>query len=1016
MDNFTDFSKIVNLEKTEKDNLLNEKTDNDFKTSYVTIADVSFDVYSVKNEIVVDKNDGKLNASDCKKDTKRQNLSDIKSDLANANDFKLASLNVRSLFPKVDEVATFVKTFNFSVFIVNESWLDESISDNDIQIPGYDVIRRDRNRQGGGVCIYIMSNLKYSILQGYGIDIESAWICIDIYSKKIVVGTVYRPPSANKFYDDSILNELEKLTAMNENVILLGDLNVDCLKNNVSQTNFIGCLEDIFSMTQLVNEPTRETPTSVSLIDVILSTKPELHGVTDVLRVAMSDHYCVQTTLNKQVNNNVKHNSLTFRNFKSFQIERFLEDVKLMVKNLNSEDNLLILWLNFKNGFLETSNKHAPFVTRRLKNRTNRWMSYDTIKLMYRRDHVKQKAVKFKCQTKWNEYRKLRNQVTMQIRTEKNNYYLQQSKQCDNNPKNVWKFLNKVIKNKNMVPPPNDLLPDELNEYFSTIGEDTAKKYFERSNEQSYPWKGPNFTTSSFTFREVDLDIVLKLLKNLGDTSSNDVLGFDGKLMFLSAAIIAPLITKMFNMSLKNGIVIDDWKVSNVTPVFKGGDDRYEKGNYRPISVISHIAKILEKIVQKQLVQYLIENELLCIDQSAYRKFHNTQTSLHKCNEDWIDNLCDNVFTAVCFLDIRKCFDTIDHEILIDKLKRYGIVNTEASWFRSYLKDRSQFVKCNGKMSNKCFVPIGVPQGSVLGPVLFSLFVNDINCHVYPSAINLYADDTLLYSVGNSCNEASEKLQMSLDEICKWYYGNRLALNENKSKCMLITSKYRTRQGNDLLHVNMNDTNIEQVRAVKYLGVTIDENLTWNDHISVLCKNIGFKVSILARIRNMVTPEMLKIVYNSIIQPSIDYAITVWGHTSLENLNKVQRLQNKAARIICNDFDYINTRGIDLVKQLKWMNVNERFLYFERLLMFKCIHGMAPDYLTNGIIMDIEIRNVNTRTHDMNVYIPFPKNELAKQSIYYSAGQNWNDLQPDLKEITNINGFKKALKRNVNIA
>ena len=312
----------MNLEKTEKDNLLNEKTDNDFKTSYVTIADVSFDVYSVKNEIVVDKNDGKLNASDCKKDTKRQNLSDVKSDLANTNDFKLASLNVRSLFPKVDEVATFVKTFNFSVFIVNESWLDESISDNDIQIPGYDVIRRDRNRQGGGVCIYIMSNLKYSILQGYGIDIESAWICIDIYSKKIVVGTVYRPPSANKFYDDSILNELEKLTAMNENVILLGDLNVDCLKSNVSQTNFIGCLEDIFSMTQLVNEPTRETPTSVSLIDVILSTKPELHGVTDVLRVSMSDHYCVQTTFNKQVNNNVKHKSLTFRNYKKFEIFR----------------------------------------------------------------------------------------------------------------------------------------------------------------------------------------------------------------------------------------------------------------------------------------------------------------------------------------------------------------------------------------------------------------------------------------------------------------------------------------------------------------------------------------------------------------------------------------------------------------------------------------------------------------------------------------------------------------------
>ena len=1008
----------MNLEKYDNECGIIAKFDNDNK-AIAEISNVSCDIYSGKSnpendEVLIRKNN-EVNASVYKTDTSKKYSNDFKQIDANENEFRLACLNTRSLFPKLDEVVNFVKTYNFSVFVVNESWLDESVGDLNIQIPGYNVVRRDRNRQGGGVCIYVMSNLKYTVLNGYGIDIESAWICVNIDSGKVVVGTVYRPPSADKLYDDSILNELEKITAMYENVILLGDLNIDCLKKGLSQTNFIGHLEDLFSMTQLVSEPTRETTTSVSLIDVILSTKPHLHSATNVLKVTMSDHYCVQTTLNMQMENNVKHKSLTFRNYKKFEIKRFLDDIKLVVHDLNEENDLQTLWEKFKKKFLETSNNHAPLVTRRLKNRVNQWMTHDVVKLMYRRDHVKQKAVKSKCQTKWNEYRKLRNQVTMQIRTEKNKYYLQQSKQCANNPKSVWKFLNKVINNKNMIPPPNDLLPDELNEYFSTIGEETANKYFERSNDQSYPWKGPNFTTGTFNFDEVDSDNVLKLIKALGDSSANDVLGFDGKLLFLSATLIAPLITKMFNMSLTNGIVIDDWKISNVTPVFKGGDDKYEKSNYRPISVISHIAKILEKLVQKQLVQYLIKNELLCTDQSAYRKFHNTQTSLHRCNEDWIDNLCDDVFTAVSFLDIRKCFDTIDHQILIDKLERYGIVKIEASWFKSYLENRSQYVKCNGKLSSKCYVPIGVPQGSVLGPVLFSLFVNDINCHVYPSAVNLYADDTLLYSVGNSCKEASDKLQMSLDEICKWYSGNRLALNENKSKCMLITSKHRTRLDDNQIDVNINGTNIEQVRTVKYLGVTIDENLTWNDHISALCKNLGFKISTLSRIKNMVTPEMLKTVYNSIIQPTIDYAITVWGHTSAENLSKIQRLQNKAARIICNNFDYINTRGIDLVKQLKWMNVNERFLYFERLLMFKCIHGMAPDYLTNNIVMDIEVRNVNTRTHDMNVYIPFPKNELAKRSFYYSGGKNWNDLRDNVKEVINIDGFKIKLKRNLSI-
>jgi len=154
-------------------------------------------------------------------------------------------------------------------------------------------------------------------------------------------------------------------------------------------------------------------------------------------------------------------------------------------------------------------------------------------------------------------------------------------------------------------------------------------------------------------------------------------------------------------------------------------------------------------------------------------------------------------------------------------------------------------------------------------------------------------------------------------------------------------------------------------------------------------------------------------IYISIIQPTIDYAITIWGHTTMINLNKIQRLQNLAARIILNDFDYINTRGINLVKQLKWMNVLERRKYFEQLLMFKCIHGMAPEYLCDHVNMEIEVRYVQTRSHDMNVYVPFPKNELAKKSFYYSAAKNWNSLSGKVKELGTIECFKRCLKKDI---
>ena len=924
--------------------------------------------------------------------------------------FKIGCLNVRSLYPKLEEVTTFLTTNHFDIFGINESWLDSSFSDKNVEIDGYDIYRKDRNRHGGGVCIYVKSHLECKIIHDDNVEIESLWLTLTINSKEFIIGTVYRPPNANIVYNEQILDEIERLKNLYEHMILLGDLNYDC---SHSSSNFVNELEELFCMTQLVNEPTRETLTSSSIIDIILTTVPEQHISTNVLKVSMSDHYCIQTILQNVNNLKTSHNLITFKDYKCFVKQNFIQDIsnafhdgKLM------GSNVLDLWINFKMKFLEISDKHVPLVTRRMKKRFKPWVTHDIIQMMYKRDYLKKLAIKTGCQIKWNEYRSVRNKITFMIKKGKKEYFHKESLQCKNDPKSTWKLINKVLNNRNNVSPPTKLTAKDFNDYFSTIGENTAKEYFINDNDGSHPWKGPNFTTTEFKFIDIQVDSVLKLLKGLGEYSNCDILGFDSKLLYYSAEIIAPYISLMINLSFQEGCVVDDWKISKVTPIFKGGDDKFSKTNYRPISVISHIAKVVEKVVQRQIMQYLMENDLVCVDQSAYRRYHNTQTSLHKCTEDWIDNICDKEYTAVCFLDIRKCFDTIDHKILLTKLSRYGINDLEALWFSSYLRNRSQFVKCNGEISSKCHVPIGVPQGSVLGPILFSLFVNDISSHVYPCSVNLYADDTLLYCTGHDVTEATEKLQVSLNEVSKWYNGNRLALNADKSKCMVIASKHQTRN-ECIMNVSLNNTTMEQVKNVKYLGVIIDSNLTWNDHVSTLCKNLSYKVSQLSRSRNIVTKEMMLTIYNSIIQPTIDYAITVWGHTTMTNINKIQRLQNLSARIIVDNFDYINVRGVDLVKELKWMNVSERIKYFEQLLMFKCIHGMAPDYLCDQVTMEIDIRNVVTRSHDMNMHVPFPKNEFARKSVFYSGAKNWNSLSGDNKDTASIDCFKRKLKRDM---
>ena len=203
-----------------------------------------------------------------------------------------------------------------------------------------------------------------------------------------------------------------------------------------------------------------------------------------------------------------------------------------------------------------------------------------------------------------------------------------------------------------------------------------------------------------------------------------------------------------------------DWKFSKVTPVYKGKGSKADMNNYRPISVICHVAKLVEKVVQRQLLHYLLSNDLISVDQSAYRPMHNTQTALHRVVDSWIDNVCDGLITGVCLLDIRKCFDTIDHDLLKQKLGYYGVKDIEYQWFSDYLNNRSQVVFHNKTLSNKNDMTIGVPQGSVLGPILFMLFVNDISQNSNVGTCNLYADDTIVYCQGDSVDDVKENYKV----------------------------------------------------------------------------------------------------------------------------------------------------------------------------------------------------------------------------------------------------------------
>jgi len=637
----------------------------------------------------------------------------------------IAHWNVRSIMNKRDEIEHFILTNNIDILAISETWLNDYITNAELRIPNYSIVRQDRNRDGGGVMFYCRDSLRSIRVDFTFSNVECVWVKLVVNHQNMIVGCVYRPPSSNVHFLNNFFDVLEQAFDVSEQVIVVGDLNYDCLAPKVSSE--ITSIESCFNMSQLVKDATRVTLQTKSLIDVVLSNVPELHSETKVMLNNASDHYPVLTKFKVEARCNT-HNVVSFRDYKNFNVNNFVHDlserlgdvyVHLTDSSVLSAVDPEVLWENFKQIFIDVSNLHAPFKTMRLKQNHKPWVTYDIVALMHRRDYVHKLAVRSKNNEDWEEYKRLRNLVTQRIRDAKRNYFHQSFYQNRNDPKKLWKCINKALGKDYHDSPPSDLSANDFNDFFSSIGSKTVAANVNsfNSNSNNTVWKNPPCVYDfNFTYAEI-IDIVL-LLKKLPSESSCDVLGFDSKLLFLSCDIIAPVITLIVNASLYHSVLPSDWKFSRVTPVFKGKGSKSNCNNYRPISVITHIAKLVERVVQKQLLSYLISHDLINIDQSAYRPMHNTQTALHRVVDEWLENIEEGLLTGVCFLDIRKCFDTIDHNVLLWKMERYGIRGRELEWFKNYLSGRSQVVK-HKTLSEAKFLNVGIPQGSVLGPNLF---------------------------------------------------------------------------------------------------------------------------------------------------------------------------------------------------------------------------------------------------------------------------------------------------------
>ena len=918
--------------------------------------------------------------------------------------------NVYHLYNKLHDVCMLLNDVQpLHLLGISETRLNPNHDDNSIQIPNYSIFRKDAKLPGEtGMAMYIHQSIAPFTTRRADLEsnrVECLWVDIrPSMSHALTVGFIYRNPASTYSWFDDFVHMMDLVNAKSSNVLLLGDFNLDLLKSHPAWESTYS----LFGLSQLIKCPTRVTPTSATLLDHIYTNINNRIINPRLSTISLSDHSPVMCTWSCKLPK-VKgkgHTTIEYRSFKNFDKDSFLMDLHVadfsQIYQCDDPNNALTVWYDI---FKNIVDKHAPVRRKRVKHAVMpKWLTPEIIQAMKDRDRLKKHK-------QFDEYKKKRNTISTMVKEAKKSYF---SNIIENDCEisTIWRAMNDItgkIK-KTKTDSSIQCSADDFNRHFLNIADsvlnsssgETKTNYSMSANLVQFCNEklGPNDT---FQIPCVSVHEVGKYITDLSNKKSTGSDGISSFLLKLSLPYIVEPLTFIYNLCIDKAIFPDSLKLAKVVPLAKSKDIS-DPNNFRPISLLSVVSKPLERHVQKHLLKFLEDHNLFYPFQSGFRHKHSCQSALIRLCDSLLSSINNDEVCGAVFLDFKKAFDLVNHSILLQKLALYVRHTPTIDFFQSYLDKRKQRVLVNGCYSQEGTVKCGVPQGSILGPILFGIFINDLPFNITNNTVScdMFADDNSLHTSAKDIPTVQNALQESLNDVSHWCQNNQMVLHPKKTKSMTITTRQKRQRNNFKMSLYLENTPIEQVSEHRVLGVTIDEEFRWHKHINNVCKTVSRNLFLLSQLKHYVESDARKLFFDAHVLSHINYSSVIWRGASEICMKKLNSLHRRAIKLVSSEKDSTTE---EKMHNLNILPLHKQFLYNLAVLTFKTIKGSSPPYLRKLL------RKASSRYNSSNYLLPRPRVDIYKTSFTFSAPSIWNSLPLNCRKLTSVSCFKKHVHK-----